>query len=244
MRHSLIALALSLTTACAVEMELDVVSDTETFSYDADAKGGFPGGGGPGGDGGGFPGGGDGGFPGGDGGGFPGGGDGGFPGPGGSGGGFPGGGGSDYVECGGENTGSDYSDLTSMGGPDLLLGMEMVAATDMTVMRIEVFTGEETGTNTFGVWTHDGGAGEPDAEIANGSWSMDSTNSWQGADLDNPVSLTAGDTYWIVWEPVNTSQASLQDTGTSVNYRGSFDAGASWNGPYSNPWKYILYCRE
>lgn len=145
------------------------------------------------------------------------------------------------IECDGANTGSTYSDGTSMGGPDLTLGIKYTPTTDVDLSRIEVFTGEGSGTNTVAVWTHDASTGFPGVQLTSGSWSMDTTNSWQGADLDTCVTLTAGTTYWLAWQPINGSQATWDTSGTYVTYAGRFASGA-WFGTYSNFVKYRLYC--
>jgi hypothetical protein len=129
-----------------------------------------------------------------------------------------------------------------MGGPDLLLGMSYTATADEEIGRIEVFTGEASGTNSVALWVDDPASGSPDSVISSGEWKMSSTDGWQGADLDDCVKLTKGDTVWIVWAPINGSQSSLEEAGDDVTYRGSFDGGAKWNGPFTGPWKYKLFC--
>lgn len=145
-------------------------------------------------------------------------------------------------ECDGANTADTYSDGTSMGGPNLTLGMKYTPTTDIDLSRIEVFTGEGSGTNTVSVWTTNPTTGFPSAPLTSGSWSMSYTNGWQGADLATCVTLTAGTTYWLAWEPINGSQATWDTAGTYVTYSGSFDGGGTWNGPYSGFVKYKLYC--
>ena len=146
--------------------------------------------------------------------------------------------------CDGRNTGGIFQDNSSMGGPNLLLAMRYDAPLDIVVSRIEIFTGESTGTNTVGIWTHDPVNNSPIAAVATGSWSMSTINGWQGADLSAPVLLPSGTTWWVVWAPINGSQSNFQapNTGTPVAYRGSFDGGNSWNGPFSDPVKFRLYC--
>jgi hypothetical protein len=146
--------------------------------------------------------------------------------------------------CDGANTGATYIDGTSMGGPGLLLGMEYTPASDVDVARLEVFTGEGSGTNTIAIWSDDAALSQPDVELDSGSWSLDRANDWQGADLSTCLPLTAGTTYWIVWAPVSGSQATWDTAGTSVTYRGSFDGGATWNGPFSDYVKYSVECCE
>lgn len=145
-----------------------------------------------------------------------------------------------------ENDGGLYSDNTSMGGPALLLGVQFVAPSNLSISSMEVFTGEQSGTNTIGIWSHDAGGNQPGMDLGTGTWNMSSTNSWQGASLPAAISLVSGTTYWMVWGPRNGAQASLE-AGTSLGqvYRGSFDGGMSWNGPWQSStahWKFRLYC--
>ncbi|MCK6506887.1 hypothetical protein L6R53_26535 [Myxococcota bacterium] len=154
------------------------------------------------------------------------------------------GGSTGTTACVAVNDGDDYNDGTSMGGPGLLLGFRYEASEDVEVGRIELFTGEGSGMSELAIWSHDAGRNQPLAELTSGDWRLDVTNAWQGADLDECVTLSAGETYWIVWTPIGSEQASIQDTGTDVVYRGSFDGGVTWNGPYEEPWKFSLHCCE
>jgi hypothetical protein len=144
--------------------------------------------------------------------------------------------------CGGVNTGNTFADNVSMGGPNLLFAQKYVVPYNMVVFRLEVFTGESTGTNTLGIWDHDPAGNRPLTNVATGSWSMSSVNSWQGTALPSPVFLPQGSTWWVVWGPRNGAQANRDTAGTTVEYRGSFDGGTSWNGPYFNLHKFRLFC--
>jgi hypothetical protein len=137
-----------------------------------------------------------------------------------------------------------FADGTSMGGPNLLLAIKATAPSALTVLRIEMFTGEGNGTNTVAIWSHDGNGNRPASQLAVGSFPMSPNNTWQGANLGQPVNLAAGSTFWIVWGPQNGAQASVRNnTGSSQQYRGSFDGGSSWSGPFADhEWKYRLYC--
>jgi hypothetical protein len=134
--------------------------------------------------------------------------------------------------CEGVNTTGVGDDLSSMGGPALLIGFAYTPPVDLQLGHIEVWTGEEVGVNTVAIWTGDVALNQPAAPLASGSWSMVSSNGWQGADLDHCVPLTAGVTYWVVWAPIEHAQSSFQASGTPVTYRGSFDGGQTWNGPW------------
>ncbi len=149
--------------------------------------------------------------------------------------------------CYAENPGNAFNNAISMGGPNLLLGVKFTPSITSTVTRIEVFTGEGTGTNSVELWSHDAVNNQPLTQLGAGSWSMSSTNSWQGANLTTSVSITNGTTYWMVWGCVNGSQASVDVAMTSLGqpYRGSFNAGTSWSGPFQfndRHWKFQLFC--
>lgn len=146
--------------------------------------------------------------------------------------------------CYAENDGPAFLDNISMGGPNLLLAIKFQVPQLVTARRAEIFTGEQTGTNTLGIWSHDAAANQPLADLGTGSWSMNATNSWQGTDLPSFVLLQPNVPYWLVWGPINASQASRHPSGSGVvtqAYRGSFNGGSSWNGPFFAPWKLRIY---
>ena len=152
--------------------------------------------------------------------------------------------GGSVSECDGANTSDTFKNDTSMGGPGLLLAMHYTPGADASLGRVEVYTGEGSGTNAVSIWSSDPGTGLPSAQVAVGTWSMDTVNGWQGADLDTCVPVTAGTDYWVVWAPVNGAQASWDTAGTRVTYHGSFDGGGSWGSAYTDYVKYKLYCCE
>lgn len=148
--------------------------------------------------------------------------------------------------CHAENDTPTFNNGTSMGGPNLLLAVQFSPTSSFNAKRIEVFTGEQTGTNTVAIWSHDAGGNKPSAILSQGSFAMSTTNSWQGADLTSSVSLSAGTTYWMVWGCINGSQAAVEPPQATVGqvYRGSFDGGSSWNGPFqfaTSHWKFRIY---
>lgn len=148
--------------------------------------------------------------------------------------------------CHAENDGPNFNDLVSMGGPNLLLGVRFVAPVSFTSSAIEVFTGEASGTNSVAIWSHDGPNNEPNSQSGVGTWAMSATNSWQGASLGTPVALTGGQTYWMVWGCINNSQCPVDVPMATLGqvYRGSFDGGANWSGPFQfndRHWKFRLY---
>ncbi|HEX5054201.1 MAG TPA: hypothetical protein VFZ65_20650 [Planctomycetota bacterium] len=136
-----------------------------------------------------------------------------------------------------------YDDGQSMGGPNLLLAIRTQAPASFVATRVEVFTGERTGLNTIALWSHDAANNQPLAPLGAGTWQMGQLNGWQGAPLAAPVALTAGQDIWVVWGCQDSSQASIQGSGPGAQpYRGSFNGGASWNGPYQSlQWKFRIW---
>lgn len=143
---------------------------------------------------------------------------------------------------------ADFDNFTfdngvSMGGPGLWLGIKTTVPASFVATRVEVWTGEQTGLNTLSLWSHDAVNNQPLAPLGSGSWQMGFTNSWQGAPLATPVPLTTGQDVWIVWACSNGAQSSVQGTGAGAQpYRGSFNNGASWSGPFQSlQWKFRIW---
>jgi Domain of unknown function (DUF4082) len=149
--------------------------------------------------------------------------------------------------CYAENDGNNYNDLVSMGGPNLILGVQFTVPSNLTVTRMEIFTGEGSGTNGLAIWSHNPATNTPLAQLSGtASWSMSNTDSWQGADLGTPYAITAGTTYWLGWACINGSQCSVDVPMATLGqfYSGSFDGGQSWSGPFQfndRHWKFRLY---
>jgi hypothetical protein len=139
---------------------------------------------------------------------------------------------------------------TTMGGPNLLLGMRYVAPRTVPIIAIEVITGRVAGANAVSIWSHDAAGDKPLAMLGGrGTWTSTTLTRWQGALLPSPIVITQSTVYWIVWEPQNGAQASLTTAAGTIPYRGSFDGGKTWSGqnngqiPWpANGWKLRLYC--
>ncbi|HTF91146.1 MAG TPA: DUF4082 domain-containing protein [Planctomycetota bacterium] len=152
---------------------------------------------------------------------------------------------SAQLPCHAEYGDNVFADNVSMGGPGLTVGILFVAPTSFSATSVEVFTGESSGQNSVQIWSHNAGLNQPGSMLSSGSWSMSSTNGWQGAPLAAQVPLVAGTTYWLGWNPINGAQASV-DTSIAGNgqlYRPSFDGGQTWLGPFqsSNHWKFRIF---
>jgi hypothetical protein len=81
-----------------------------------------------------------------------------------------------------------------------------------------------------------------DKEISSGDWSMTFANGWQGADLDDCVSLTKGTTYWIVWAPINGSQILARGGGNRPHVPWLVRRGLLMERSVHWTWKYNLFC--
>ena len=137
----------------------------------------------------------------------------------------------------------NYASQVSMGGPNLLVAIQASAPTTYLATRIEMFTGNGAGANSVAIWSHDPSTTAPLVQLAQGSWQMSRIPSWQGANLQQPVLLNQGQTFWVVWGPINGAQASVEGTSGGQVYRGSFNGGQTWNGPFqnTNQWKFRIY---
>lgn len=149
--------------------------------------------------------------------------------------------------CEAHNSGNTYNDRVSMGGPNYTNCLEFTASSNALIFAVQVFTGERPGTSTVGLWTATGTGGTPGMELATGSFQINTTNSWQGANLSKPVLLTQGTKYYVSWIPVNGCQATVDDSSAATHapqqYYWSKTNSAPWNGPYKgHPWKFRLWC--
>jgi hypothetical protein len=154
---------------------------------------------------------------------------------------FSGAGGGDCRQVRGVNTDDTFSDEVSAGG--IPVGMKYVPPVGMNVNRLEVFTGEVEGEEVLALYSHNASLDQPGVALAEGRFRSARANGWQGADLDRSVALTAGTTYWIVWEPQPGAQWTQAPAGSLVTYKATSDGMVSWFGPFSDIYKHkLLYC--
>lgn len=156
------------------------------------------------------------------------------------------------ASCDGANDSTDaFNNNVLMGGP--MVAIAWTPGATLTISRIEVFTGESTAPIALAVWSDDGGG--PSKPLANlgdtGYFNLPTTvNSWQGANLLNPVTVNAGTKYWIVFDPTGGEQSPVQN-GVGQQYWGTSSGNitgapsSSWFGPFSFPdraWKFRVFC--
>jgi len=154
-------------------------------------------------------------------------------------------------QCDSRNDDGTLVNNVTTGGPNLLLGMRLVAQSAFTVAAVQVETGLQTGPGTMAIWSHDAVNDRPGSNVSgDGSYAQCPVIAWQGAVLPTPVSLTQGQVFWVVWGMPNGSRTpwSTNPVG-DVPYRGSFDGGATWNGQNNGalpwppkPYKIRLFC--
>jgi len=147
--------------------------------------------------------------------------------------------------CHAEYDDATYDSNISMGGPNLIVGLKTTTKANLGILRVEFFTGKRPGAAAVSIWSHDAAGNRPKTMLATGSFTMSAGISWQGANLGKPVPLPANTVFWVGFHPVNGCQSPIRQRGGAGQqpYRGSFDGGKSWNGPFqSYQWKFRLYC--
>ena len=109
-------------------------------------------------------------------------------------------------------------------------GPEYVAGTTYTLERIEVMAGEITGTVTIEIRADDG-SGCPTGEVlTSGSFEQVTELGWQGCDMEPPVLIDGGVTYYMMLMPVVDSPASFAAEGVIIPHCWSWDCSV-WEGP-------------
>lgn len=146
--------------------------------------------------------------------------------------------------CHAENDGNGYNDMVSMND-GLLLAVRFTPPTDFTCDRIEVFTGDVSGSSAVAIWSKNPVFNQPGTELSSGLWVMSNVASWQGASLSQPVPLSAGTDYWMVWTVIGGCQASLEvPTTADGQYFGwTYDYGNVWHVAQDSSmhWKFRLF---
>ena len=148
--------------------------------------------------------------------------------------------------CWGLNDDLVYDSRVSTGGPNLSIGFKIRLPTTTPAQRLEVFTGKQSGNASVAIWSHDSSGNKPLTQLNIGSYQQDKTVTWQGANLPTPQILLANTDYWFVWTMPSSSQSPIKQTNptkSGIEYRGSFDGGKTWNGPFTSyDWKLRIWC--
>jgi hypothetical protein len=148
--------------------------------------------------------------------------------------------------CWGLNDDLVYDSKISTGGPNLSIAFKIRLPSSIPAQRLEVFTGKRAGAGSVAIWSHDSSGNKPKTKLTSGSYTQNTTVTWQGANLATPQVLIANTDYWFEWSMPNGSQSPIKQRNPSnagIQYRGSFDGGKTWNGPFTfYDWKLRIFC--
>ncbi len=121
----------------------------------------------------------------------------------------------------GNNVVSGALSSFGFGGPNRR-AWQFTPATALGIASARIFTGNTTVSSqlnfmTLEIWS-DSGANLPGTRIAGGTWaiSVPRGNAWQGCDFDQPISMSAGVPYWIVWIDPGFSTIPVGNGGTTL----------------------------
>ncbi len=152
--------------------------------------------------------------------------------------------------CDGANYFNDTYDDSSSFGWGRIYGVLWIPSSNWIITRIEIFTGEGTGPLGLAIWSDDGSSpSKPFANLGNTAYvSTSLANSWQGANLIDPVAVEAGAKYWIVIHALSQMQSPDEPGGILITHWWN-DTGTitgplswSWNGPWAScSWKYRVF---
>jgi len=142
-----------------------------------------------------------------------------------------------YVE--GYNTGGTPSTSYFTGG---WYGLRYVPSSSYALKKVEFMTGEKTGPFIVQL-RPDNGSGYPsDTVYRQVTFTMSSTLGWQGAEFPTSYQVTAGTTYWIVFQPVAMARFSGAVSGTAYTYTwDDLGTGTGWDAKTTLPWMARFY---
>ncbi len=134
-----------------------------------------------------------------------------------------------------ESLADSWNDTETHSGASIYtaqhFGFAYTPSTSYTLNRVEWLAGGIGGTVTVAIHA-DNGSGYPDgALLASATYSESEVTGWQGGNLDTPVALTAGTTYYIKYSPVSGAFVSDATGGTLVAHSWYFDSNGYWEGP-------------
>jgi len=144
---------------------------------------------------------------------------------------------------------ANYLTGWSMGGPGLTVAIKLKSTSLLVITRIEVHTGGKTGQSTMLVYSHDSANNQPLSTLGSGTFTEVTTIGWQGANMTAPILVLPNTDFWFGWQPVGSEMTPTEGYGTNPPptgaqvYRGSFNNGGSWNGPFTqHQWKIKIFC--
>ena len=117
--------------------------------------------------------------------------------------------------------------------------IQYAPAFEYNLKKIELIAGEGTGTVTVQLRPDDDGV--PSATVLRETtYEQVSAISWQAAEFDLAYRLEAGNTYWIVYIPINGTQTSTATSGNVITHAHGAD-GVNWTTNTSLYWMVKFY---
>lgn len=113
---------------------------------------------------------------------------------------------------------------------------------DRRVLRVELFTGESSGSSRLAIWDTSGN--DPGKELVGQAWTLDPMNQWQGANFTQPFELAADTRYWVVWEPPVNAQANLSSSGDLPVHKLQAFGQTAWQSQSVRPMLRVYCCEQ
>lgn len=138
-----------------------------------------------------------------------------------------------------------FDDRSSTSG-GLTLAVQFQVSRPTTAQRLELFTGESSGTTTLSLWDHDTTKNTPGKLLASGSYPQSTTKAWQGANLPGTTLLLPNNKYWFGMRYTRSSQISARrraPNNSGQPYRFTRDSGKTWSSEFRQwEWKLRIFC--
>lgn len=137
--------------------------------------------------------------------------------------------------------------ITSSGfsGPNVW-AWQYTPSQNLTVAAATMFTTNNFVAQSLGleIWSDDPATSLPKARLGGGFWKIAKTtvNSWQGTNMDKPVALASGTSYWIVWNDPGFSTVPTDPAGTTLPF--ARQSGTTWTSATATALKFRLYCSQ
>lgn len=142
------------------------------------------------------------------------------------------------MPCDGKNMGPVFNDGVSSG--NLWQAYRWRAPQNAELTRLEIFSGEREGLSAL--WLYASEDDTPSMRLGGAGFMLQNAVGWQGVDLDAPIIVAADTDYWLVWDTIDGAQSPFEEGGERVDYKGSFDDGATWSRAFQNGVKYRIFC--
>ena len=123
-----------------------------------------------------------------------------------------------------------------------VLALRIVLNGPRIVVGAEVYTGKIRSSSTLALWS-DVSPNTPGEQISSGTWNVNNTIAWQGADFATPVERSDREPFWIVWQVAKDAQAPVSLTGTQHSYSYRATGATTWRTGQAR-WMMRVYCCE